>query len=91
MTKIAVISDIHGNLYALESFLEDARKRAVDHVFCLGDSIAIGHESGKLLTVLKNIQNLTIVKGNHERAVLPPTINWSHQKDMLKRESIING
>ena len=33
---IAVISDIHGNLEALEAVLEDAKRESVDAVICLG-------------------------------------------------------
>lgn len=37
--KIAVISDIHGNLMALESVLDDIDERDVDEVICLGDLV----------------------------------------------------
>lgn len=38
--KIAIISDIHGNLEALKSTLKDIEKRKVDQIICLGDIIA---------------------------------------------------
>lgn len=35
--KIAIISDIHGNLEALKTTLKDIEKRKVDKIICLGD------------------------------------------------------
>ncbi|MEX2120578.1 MAG: metallophosphoesterase family protein [Pirellulales bacterium] len=40
--KRAIISDIHGNLAALEAVLADIREQRIDHVGCLGDIIAYG-------------------------------------------------
>lgn len=37
--KIAVISDIHSNIWALEAVLADAEKLGVDHIFNLGDNL----------------------------------------------------
>ena len=42
MDKIAIISDIHGNLEALKSVLEDIREKNISKIFCLGDIIAKG-------------------------------------------------
>lgn len=39
MEKIAIISDIHGNITSLEAVLTDIKKRNVNKIFCLGDSI----------------------------------------------------
>ena len=43
--RIALISDIHGNLEALESILEDIKTKNIDEIICLGDTIAIGPNS----------------------------------------------
>ena len=37
--RIAIISDIHGNLEALNATLKDIKKRNVDKIYCLGDTI----------------------------------------------------
>ena len=39
MDKIAIISDIHGNITALNAVLKDIKKRNINRIFCLGDSI----------------------------------------------------
>ena len=37
MKKIAVISYIHGNMQALNTFLNDIKEQKADKIFCLGD------------------------------------------------------
>lgn len=37
--KIAIISDVHGNLEALKATLEDIKKRNIEKIYCLGDTI----------------------------------------------------
>ncbi|HWW43426.1 metallophosphoesterase family protein, partial [Pedobacter sp.] len=39
MIKIAVFSDVHGNLPALEAVLEDMERRGADQIYCLGDLV----------------------------------------------------
>lgn len=66
MQRIAVVSDIHGNLDALEVVVNDIERRHVDAVFNLGD-----HLSGPLfpkatLAFLKR-QTWVQIRGNHDR------------------------
>ena len=42
MARIAIISDIHGNLIALERVLADLRTRGIDRTVCLGDVVGYG-------------------------------------------------
>ena len=67
--RIAVVSDIHGNLPALEAVVRDFTRRGLDAVINLGDSV-----SGPLLP-LETAQFLmgqdwVHLAGNHERQVL---------------------
>ena len=39
MDKIAIISDIHGNLEAIKAVFQDIRERKIEKVFCIGDTI----------------------------------------------------
>lgn len=67
--RLAIVSDIHGNLAALEAVVADLRQRAVDAVVNLGDSV-----SGPLLPLetarYLMAQDWTHLAGNHERQVL---------------------
>ena len=40
MDKIALISDIHANLTALEAVLKDIKERKITKIFCLGDIVS---------------------------------------------------
>ncbi len=67
--KIAVLSDIHGNIAALDAVLADARARGVDRIVNLGDICSGGlfpRETADRLMPL----DLPTVRGNHERQVL---------------------
>ena len=61
--KIAIISDIHGNLEALKATLKDIEKRNVDKIICLGDIIAKGVHPKECIELIK--KNCEIVlQGN---------------------------
>jgi predicted phosphodiesterase len=82
--RFAVISDVHGNLLALEAVLADARTRGVDAIVNCGDlctSPLWPRETFDLLETLK----LPTVRGNHDRwiATLPiekmsPSLLYTH-------------
>ena len=65
MKKIAIFSDIHGNLQALNSILEAIDKEDFDEVICLGDVVGVGPDSKDCLDVIMD-SNIKMVKGNHE-------------------------
>ncbi len=65
--KIAVISDIHGNLEALDSVLCDIEKEGCEKIFCLGDIAMAGPEPSKTVKKIKSLQqelDFTIIQGN---------------------------
>lgn len=51
--KVAIISDIHGNLEALKTVLADIHKRQIDKIFCLGDIIAKGTHQEECTQLVK--------------------------------------
>lgn len=65
MDKIAVISDIHGNLPALEAVLEDIEARGIGTVHCLGDLIGKGPSSDKVIDLVRR-RCSSVVRGNWE-------------------------
>lgn len=67
--KIAIISDIHGNLEAFQSVLYDIAQQNVEHTLCLGDAINYGADSEKVLNLLQQ-ENIPMVQGNHEIATI---------------------
>lgn len=69
--KIAVLSDIHGNLEALEAVVADLRQRGADRVICLGDNIGYGPDPEAVIRLLRRLGYISIL-GNHELALRDP-------------------
>lgn len=67
--KIAVISDIHGNLAALDAVLADIARRGVNQIVNLGDILSGGLHPRETADRLMSLAFPTI-RGNHERQVL---------------------
>lgn len=65
MERIAIISDIHGNLQALKTVLEDIKKRKIKRIFCLGDIIGKGSNSHECIELVKKHCEV-ILQGNNE-------------------------
>jgi diadenosine tetraphosphatase ApaH/serine/threonine PP2A family protein phosphatase len=63
----AIISDVHGNLEALEAVLDDMRAQGVEELYCLGDTVGYGPNPCECLDVLMHCQVMLL--GNHEEAV----------------------
>ena len=66
--RILVISDIHANLAAFETVLEDA-KGEWDYVWCLGDVVGYGPDPNECCDLLQSLPHLCIA-GNHDWAAL---------------------
>ncbi|OAI56485.1 phosphoesterase [Planctomyces sp. SCGC AG-212-M04] len=65
----AVISDIHGNLEALEAVLNDIRSQGITEIYCLGDVIGYGPNPRECIDlVMKHCQ--VCILGNHDQAAL---------------------
>ena len=66
MTKIAVLSDIHGNMTALETVLADAKVAKVDEYWLLGDILMPGTGRRRILDLLADLPITARVLGNWE-------------------------
>jgi predicted phosphodiesterase len=67
--RIALISDIHANLPALEATLADISQQGVDQIIFLGDAATLGPHPKETLDVLRSLECICI-KGNHDAALL---------------------
>lgn len=67
--RIAVISDIHANLIALEKVLEDVKKENCDVVFCLGDIVLAGPQPKETIDFVKG-QSWNIIQGNTDKLIV---------------------
>jgi len=63
--KYAVLSDIHANLEALTSVLEDARARGVKRFICLGDIVGYNANPSECIDIIRDL-GCPVVMGNHD-------------------------
>jgi putative phosphoesterase len=71
MARIAVLSDIHGNLEALEAVLVALTTEQVDYVIHLGDLVGYNANPRECLQLLQHRRVIAIL-GNHDLATLEP-------------------
>ena len=79
--RIALISDIHGNLVALDAVLMDINREQVDQIVCLGDVATIGPQPRQVVARLGSLDLLAIA-GNHESYLLNPEFT-DEERDAL--------
>ena len=68
--KIAVISDIHANLIALETVLKDIKEQKCDEIFCLGDLAMAGPQPVETVDFILKQQGWTIIQGNTDKLIV---------------------
>lgn len=66
---LAIVSDVHSNLHALEAVLKDIERSKADMVVCAGDLVGYGAFPNECCDILKDKAS-KLVKGNHDCAVL---------------------
>ncbi|MFZ1677612.1 MAG: metallophosphoesterase family protein, partial [Saprospiraceae bacterium] len=63
--KIALFSDIHANLPALESFFEDVEKQHPDAIYCLGDLVGYNIWPNEVINEIRR-RNIPTIAGNYD-------------------------
>jgi len=66
--KRAIVSDIHGNLEALEAVLADIAKESVDSIYCLGDIVGYGPNPRECIDRVISFDQSIL--GNHDQGAL---------------------
>ncbi len=66
---IAIVSDIHANLEALQCVLEYLKENEVDKIYCLGDVIGYGPNPNECIDLVRENCE-TILMGNHDYAAI---------------------
>ena len=86
---IAIVSDIHSNLAALEAVLEVCDQQGVEKIYCLGDVIGYGPEPAVVAQIARERFDVVLM-GNHEEALVTgkhrfnpyaaKAIDWTRQQ-----------
>ena len=67
--RVAVVSDIHANLHALEAVLEAIDAAPPDELWCLGDLVGYGPRPNEVVEIVRGRARICLV-GNHDLGVL---------------------
>ena len=89
--RIAIISDIHGNLDAFNQVLADIDRSDVNEIICLGDNIGYGPEPDQVIKMIEARQISSVI-GNHELAVVQPKfLKWFNPvaRESLKKSLLL--
>lgn len=92
--KIGILSDIHGNLEALEAVNSDLRNQDISTVYCLGDMVGYGPDSELVLQRVQDYQ-YNCCLGNHEFALLDERgrrwFNFQARENNVLIEKMLSG
>lgn len=80
MKRFAFISDVHSNLPALKSALEDIKRRDVDKIYCLGDLIGYHCFPNEVIELLQS-EDVVSLKGNHDEAITEEMFDRNRKGD----------
>ncbi len=67
--RVAVLSDIHANLHALEAVLADVAAESPDEIWCLGDVVGYGPRPNECCDLVRERAAFSLC-GNHDLAVI---------------------
>lgn len=66
--RIAIFSDIHSNLYALEAVLNDIKEQGVDRTYCLGDLVGYAPFPNEVIDLIRR-EGIPTIAGNYDDGV----------------------
>lgn len=79
--KVGIISDIHGNVKALEAVLQELKSKDVEKIIVLGDLIGGAPMSEEVVQKIMDLKdNLIIVKGNREKNIIEGLPEYVHDE-----------
>ncbi|MBZ0290084.1 MAG: metallophosphatase family protein, partial [Anaerolineae bacterium] len=82
LDQFAVIADIHGNTWALDAVLADIRRRGIETIFNLGDSVFNCLDpAGTAARLMAVGTSLISIAGNQERDVFAPSDGMRASRD----------
>jgi predicted phosphodiesterase len=67
--RLAVISDVHGNMVALQAVLDDLERDEIEHIVALGDMVQSGPQPAEVVAALRNL-GCPVVMGNADAWLL---------------------
>lgn len=83
--KVALISDIHANIFALNAVYADLNKEKVDFILVAGDLIGYYYWPKEVVNLLRNDNRVICIRGNHENILLETLLSDEKAKFYRKK------
>jgi len=68
MRRIALFSDVHGNLVALDAVLDDVKSSGIAEAYCLGDLVGYGPDPAGVISRLRDL-GIPTIRGNYDDGI----------------------
>ncbi|MBT4034397.1 MAG: metallophosphoesterase family protein [Candidatus Marinimicrobia bacterium] len=82
-TSFAIVTDIHGNIHALDEAVRLIEERPdIDKIICLGDNFSLGSAPVKVLHKLQSLSNTIFIRGNHDRYIVERI--WEYERPTIE-------
>jgi len=75
-----IISDIHGNIEAFDSVIQELDSLKVDRIYCLGDVVGYGANPNDCVNLVRE-RSITCLMGNHDREAVAEDIPVSFNEE----------
>lgn len=87
MERIAILSDVHGNITALRAVIRDIERRGIKKIYCLGDSVIKCANPDKVVDLLRKKCDVILI-GNCDEIVCRPGIEYGRfwSRDIIGEE-----
>ena len=82
--RLAVFSDIHANLEALQTIVNDAAGQSIHRYFCLGDIVGYGANPNQCIELVRALPKLNCLLGNHDAAAIWRYSPYAMHKDATR-------
>lgn len=93
MDRIAIFSDVHANITALNAVLDDIHSRGISRIYCLGDSVTKCCNPDLVIDRLRETCEV-VLKGNCDESIASPNAKakafWSRVKIGEERANYLN-
>ncbi|MCS6131033.1 YfcE family phosphodiesterase [Clostridium botulinum] len=82
--RVAVFSDVHGNIYSFKNILNSMKKSGIEqYIFC-GDICGYYYHQNEIIELFKGLKNFICVMGNHDKKI----ITLLEQKESIIKKDI---
>jgi len=83
--KIAIISDIHANIYAFLKIYEDINKEGITKILVAGDIVGYYYWPAEVIKILMEDERFICIKGNHEH-ILEGFVDGVESSDAYRKK-----